>query len=230
MTLFRQTEDTVKRLCNLASTTVLAAAILLLAVACGSGSAPEQSPGASAPPTGSPTSSPTTGAGGAAAHGELRPIATEDSAPDAPEPTPDPTEAPAASEIDQGGPGQGTDADPAFVDSWRAYSEYIYYDAGGSGGSDASASGTTRLDLYADGSWQFGSSSGYWSIEPIAPSDWDRWGVSGYGPERKVVLQGWNGGAEGGPIEESAGYVDFVWVIYHVESPDPGLIYIKFGH
>ncbi len=123
-----------------------------------------------------------------------------------------------------------SNADPAFVDSWRIYSEYIYYDAGGSGGSDSSASGTTRLELNADGTWQFGSSAGSWTIEPIAPSDWDRWGVSAYGPERKVVLQGWKGGVEDGPIEESAGYVDFVWVIYHVDSPDPGLIYIKFGH
>lgn len=209
--------------------TILVAALFLLAAACGSGSASEQTPAASVTPANTPASSPTTGSG-AAAHGELRPAATETAAPNTPEPAPDPAAAPATPGVDDGAPGQGTNADPAFVDSWRIYSEYIYYDAGGSSGSDSSASGTTRLDLNADGTWQFGSSAGYWSIEPIAPPDWDRWGMSAYGPERKVVLQGWNGGVEGGPIEEAAGNVDFVWVIYHVDSPDPGLIYIKFGH
>ena len=219
-----------KKPCNPGPSIVLVAALLLLAAACGSGSASEQTPAASAPPADTPTSSPAAGSGGTAAQGELRPAPTEAAGPDTPEPAPDPAAAPATPEVDHGAPGQGTNADPAFVDSWRIYSEYIYYDAGGSGGSDSSASGTTRLDLDADGTWQFGSSAGSWTIEPIAPSDWDRWGVSAYGPERKVVLQGWNGGVEGGPIEESGGYVDFVWVIYHVDSPDPGLIYIKFGH
>lgn len=146
------------------------------------------------------------------------------------EPSDAPTQPPAAPPADAPAAPQGSTADPAFTGSWRIYSEYIYYDAGGGGGSDSSASGTRRLELYDDGTWTFGPSSGYWSIEPVSPSDWDRWAIPPYGPDRKIVLQGWNGGVESGPVEESGGYVDFVWVIYHVDTPEPGLVYIKFGH
>jgi hypothetical protein len=132
---------------------------------------------------------------------------------------PDPTAAAVPSNID-----------PQLVGTWRIYSESLYYDAGGGGVMDSTEVVGTDLVLSADGSWQFGTSSGFWSVASIDGSEWDRWLVSPYGPTRKIVLQGWNGGSEDGPLDEETGYVDFVWVIYHVDSPDPGTVYIKFGH
>ena len=120
----------------------------------------------------------------------------------------------------EGGP------DGILVGEWRIYSETLFYDAGGSGGSDASASVTRSLALYDDGSWEFGSSSGTWFTSPIDPSDWDRWGTAPYGPETKIVLEGWNEDSGDGPIE---GSVDFFWVIYRVDDPDPGTVQMKFG-
>jgi len=213
---------------------VLAVPALLLSAACDSGG--EGGPTPSAGPSGAPSTAaqgkPTPTPGKPSVEGELHPVQPE--APPAGTPYSNPL--PPAEPVTPtpppafGGPTGGGSADPAFVGEWRAYSEYIYYDAGGGGGTDVSASGTTRLELYEDGTWQFGSSRGYWSIEPIAAADWGRWGVPAYGPERKIALDGWNGGLEDGPVEESGGYVDFVWVIYHVDSPEPGMVYIKFGH
>lgn len=119
---------------------------------------------------------------------------------------------------------------PQFVGSWRIYSESIYFDAGGGGGTDTSASLTRKLDLYENGTWEFGSSTGTWFTAFIDPADWDRWGADPYGPESKIVLEGWNGDVGDGPIEESGGDVDFFWLIYHVDEPDPGTVFIKFGH
>jgi len=126
-------------------------------------------------------------------------------------------------EYSEGGP------DGILAGEWRISSETLFYDAGGSGGSDASASGTRRLTLYDDGSWEFGSSGGAWFTSPIDPSDWDRWGTAPYGPETKIVLEGWNGDVGDGPIEGSAGTVDFFWVIYRVDDPDAGAVQVKFG-
>ena len=81
-----------------------------------------------------------------------------------------------------------------------------------------------------DGNWEFGSSQGIWYVASIDPQDWDRWSVQPYGPERKVVLDGWNGQVADGPIEEYEGGVDFFWVIYRVDEPDPGVVQMKFGH
>lgn len=221
-----------KRYKHLLIPIAVAVPALLLALACGGGSGSETLPAATEattePTAQRPTPAPTT----PSLRGELNPAPVD--GPPAPTPYSDPQ--PPAEPVTPspapyyGGNTGGGSADPAFTGSWRIYSEYIYYDAGGGGGSDSSASGTRRLELYDDGTWAFGSSSGYWSIEPISPSDWDRWAIPPYGPERKIVLQGWNGGAESGPVEESGGYVDFLWVIYHVDSPEPGLVYIKFGH
>ena len=118
-------------------------------------------------------------------------------------------------------------ADPEFVGRWRIYSERISFDAGGAN----NISPVTRdLNLHEDGEWDFGSSSGSWFIASIDPDDWDRWGADPYGPERKIVLDGWNEDVGDGPIEESEGTVDFFWVIYHVDDPDPGIVQVKFGH
>jgi hypothetical protein len=95
---------------------------------------------------------------------------------------------------------------------------------------DATSSLGRELALYGDGSWTFGPSGGTWDVASVEASDWERWQIASYGPQRKIVLHGWNGGTADGPIEESGGHVDFVWVIYRIESPDPATIYLKFGH
>lgn len=121
-------------------------------------------------------------------------------------------------------------ADLLFVGDWRVYSETLFYDAGGSGGSDSSASTTRELSLKDDGSWEFGSSNGTWYVTTIDAADWSRWRVEEYGPQRKIVLEDWNDDVADGPIEESEAGVDFLWVIYRVAEPSPGVVQMKFGH
>jgi hypothetical protein len=121
-------------------------------------------------------------------------------------------------------------APPASFTSWRVYSARIYYDEGGGG--DLSNVITTQLELSDSGAWHFSSSSGAWYTAAITAEDWQRWGADPYGPTSKLVLSGWNGGTADGPVEESGGYVDFLWVIYRVEPPEvsaPGTVWMKFG-
>jgi hypothetical protein len=123
------------------------------------------------------------------------------------------------------------DADPAFVGSWRIFSERIFYDIGGAG--SAAVPVTRNLELLKDGTWRFGDSQGTWTVTEITSEDWARWAVNPYGPTRKMILNNWNKAVADGPIEESKGYIDFIWVIYHVEPPlvqNAGTIWMKFGH
>ena len=117
--------------------------------------------------------------------------------------------------------------DSALVGSWRPYSEAIYYD---SGTNNIITPVSRYLELKSDGTWAFGSSSGTWSVSSISSSDWSSWGISSYGPTRKLVLNKWNKGTATGPIEES-GSVDFFWVVYRHEAASlgPATIWIKFG-
>lgn len=117
-----------------------------------------------------------------------------------------------------------------FVGDWRVYSETIFFDAGGSGGTDSGASTTRQLSLSDDGTWEFGGSTGRWYVTSIDADDWAGWGVEAYGPDRKMTLEGWNDDVGSGPAEESAAGVDFFWVIYRVDEPDPGVVHVKFGH
>ncbi len=119
---------------------------------------------------------------------------------------------------------------PELVRKWRVYSQSIFYDAGGSNFLKTPA--TTLLDLRADQTWSFGSSSGTWSVQAILEQDWAKWGVSSYGPKRKLVLNNWNGVGADGPIDETEGRVDFAWAIYRVGPPAverPAQIQMKFG-
>ncbi len=119
---------------------------------------------------------------------------------------------------------------PVETTAWRVLSARAFYDQGGGG--DLSTVITTRLELSGDGTWTFGSSSGAWDVADITPDDWSQWGVQPYGPTQKVVLDGWDGGVAAGPIEESGGQVDFVWVIYPEGPPTisaPGTVWMKFG-
>lgn len=119
--------------------------------------------------------------------------------------------------------------DSALAGTWRVLSSRLDYDAGGAG---VAPDATRHLELRANGRWEFGSSSGSWSVRAIDDADWSRWGVDSYGPTRKIVLAGWNGSEGDGPIEESSGGVDFVWVIYRVGPPvvsAAGQVQMKFG-
>ena len=123
-----------------------------------------------------------------------------------------------------------------FAGSWSVYSERLFYDRGGGGATLSASSGTasTRtLSLKSDGSWEYGTSKGTWSVGAITAEDWKTWGIESYGPTRKVILAGWNKGTASGPVEESAGRIDFIWVLYRVEPPtvqNPGTVHMKFGH
>ncbi len=120
---------------------------------------------------------------------------------------------------------------PEVVGVWRVYSARIFYDEGGGGTVDTTI--TRQLELAADGTWYFGSSAGSYSISDISADDWNRWGVEPYGPTRKITLFDWNGAVADGPMEESGGGVDFVWVIYPEGPPvtsAPGTVWMKFGH
>lgn len=123
-----------------------------------------------------------------------------------------------------------------FAGNWRAYSERLFYDKGGGGATLSASSGTAStqtLSLKNDGTWSYGTSKGTWSISAITADDWKSWGIESYGPARKIFLQGWNKGTASGPVEESAGNVDFIWVLYRVGPPtvqNPGTVHMKFGH
>ncbi|MBS3128511.1 hypothetical protein J4410_05170 [Candidatus Woesearchaeota archaeon] len=117
--------------------------------------------------------------------------------------------------------------DKNIVGSWRPLSEAIFYE---SGTSNWITPVSRRIELSPDGSWNYGSSHGTWSVEPIKNSDWNTWKVASYGPSRKIILNGWNKGIASGPVEESSD-IDFFWVIYKSElSLGPAMIQIKFGH
>ncbi|MBI2579395.1 MAG: hypothetical protein HYW27_00655 [Candidatus Aenigmarchaeota archaeon] len=125
---------------------------------------------------------------------------------------------------------QGTLSTDNVIGRWRAYSEAIFYDAGGSDYLDAAS--TIILGINSDGTWEFGSSGGTWKTESITDADWKKWATNAYGPTRKIVLNGWNDGVGDGPLEEGAARVDFIWLIYRNEkaSLGPGQVQIKFGH
>ncbi len=115
----------------------------------------------------------------------------------------------------------------SLVGDWRVYSARMFYDAGGGGSVSQSGDGLT---LSNDGTWHYGSSQGAARVAEITDADWQRWGIASYGPTQRLVLQSWSGSQADGPIESEGNRVDFVWVIYHVSTPDPGTVWLKFGH
>jgi hypothetical protein len=173
-------------------------------------------PGPPAAPTPSPT---------AALPAAPTPTATVTPAPPpvaTPVPTPGPTLAPTPAP-------PPTAANGRIVGSWRTYSERIAYDAGGS--ATFTSPLTPILNLNPDGTWEWSSSRGTWSMVPIEAGDWVRWGIASYTPASKVVLANWSRGVSAdGPTEESEQRVNFVWVIYRVAEPRPATIQLKFGH
>ena len=127
------------------------------------------------------------------------------------------------------GPSPTVETDGALAGAWSPYSATIYYDAGGGG---AFQGGSYSLTLSDSGTWSYGSSSGSWSVAPISSDDWTSWGIESYGPTRKLVLEGWNGGTASGPIEEETdGTVNSLWAIYPYQSDQgPATVWLRFGH
>jgi tetratricopeptide (TPR) repeat protein len=117
----------------------------------------------------------------------------------------------------------------ALTGSWRVLTSRTFYDQGGTGAQGRKA--TVPLEIEADGSWRFEGKTGRWAVSAIGKEDWDLWKISDYGPKRKISLEGWNGGSASGPIEESNGTVDFLWVIYRFEpaSGPAGDAHLKLG-
>jgi hypothetical protein len=113
--------------------------------------------------------------------------------------------------------------------TWIAYSARIDYDRGRGGA--VMTPGTQRL-VIAGNRWKYGASSGAVRVSPIVAADWRRWGVASYGPTRKATFAGWGKARADGPIEEEAGRVDFIWIMYRAQPPLvrwPGTISLKFG-
>ncbi len=108
--------------------------------------------------------------------------------------------------------------DPKLVGNWRSYSDI---------------KNTKLLELYADGKWVLGTSSGSWRVTNIKTSDWAKWGIESYGPSRKIILEGWNDDIVDGPVEEAESNINFFWVIYDVTLEnygEPNQIQVKYGH
>ncbi len=127
----------------------------------------------------------------------------------------------------------GVNDEPKLVGEWRIYSSFMYFDAGGAEGNLNSSVSSRLLKLNSDGGWEFGSSSGKWTVSEITEEDWQNWGVDAYGPARKITLNGWSGSKGDGPIEETEERIDFFWVIYRAEPPvvtRAGQVQTKFGH
>ncbi len=188
-------------------------------------SAPSQPSATAAPTTAQRTAAPTPSAAA------VKPTVSAAKPTTAPLPPAQQGSNPPPAQPQDPGPRDLSDVDPALVGGWRVYSARVFYEAGGGG--DLSNVITTQLQLSADGTWSFGSSSGDWSVSAIAPDDWSRWGVAAYGPTRKIELAGWNRDAADGPIDEGGGSVDFLWVIYSDGPPNigaPGTVWMKFGH
>ena len=142
-------------------------------------------------------------------------------------PTPSPTQTAMPTVV----PTPSSESTAALLGTWTVFSARIYYEDGGSGSDNPARYG--QLELRSDGTWQFGSSTGSWHTTAITGADWTRWGVQSYGPTRKLVLVGWSDGVADGPVEESGGQVDFLWVISPAAPPTvstPGTVWLKFGH
>ncbi|MBI2579393.1 MAG: hypothetical protein HYW27_00645 [Candidatus Aenigmarchaeota archaeon] len=122
----------------------------------------------------------------------------------------------------------GKPIDELLAGTWRAYSDYIYYK---DGDFKYRITPESLLNIHKDSRWEFGGMAGTVSVVNITKDDWSRWGISAYGPTRKIVFSGWQGAAEG-PIEESIGAIDFIWAIYNSVLPGEereGSVWLKFG-
>lgn len=133
-----------------------------------------------------------------------------------------------------GRPVQEQPANPSDSDlsgNWRVYSSYIYYRSGLANHYGA-VSTSRQLEIGKSGTWKYGDSSGGWSVGEIQGGDWEKWKTSPFGPSKKIILSNWGGQTVDGPIEESGGRADFLWLIYYADVPseDGAQIQIKFGH
>ncbi|MBI2342847.1 MAG: hypothetical protein HYV02_00690 [Deltaproteobacteria bacterium] len=124
--------------------------------------------------------------------------------------------------------GGGGTVDTDLVGDWRILTETVYYD---SGLTQQITPVTMLVVLDAAGTWQFGSSSGAWSVSTIETTDWTSWAIDDYGATRKLTLDNWNSDTSKGPIDEPTGVIDNVWIIYSTTSDTlgTGTIWMKLG-
>ncbi len=221
---------------NASNRPITALAMLLLAISLfGCVSTPQQQ----SAPTAAPTQQPAASAAAPTLSGQTAPTEVqglgvfENGTSQPPSPpqrisTQQPASTPAPTASNSAAP-----TNDALVGTWSVYSSRIFYDAGGAG-----AEGTSyqTISMSQQGTWDFGGSTGKWSVQPITDADWAKWKVPSYGPKYKMVLEGWNNATADGPIEmdpKVQGYVDFFWTIYRVSPPlvqNAGQIQTKFGH
>ena len=116
-----------------------------------------------------------------------------------------------------------------LVGKWKMHSQGRYQDEVGEWVFESDLS--RILEIKEDKTWDFGPSKGTWNVLPIEEDDWKRWGVSPYGPAKKIVMDKWNQKGADGPIEANSGQVSFFWVIYTVQyegKPKPQQYQQKF--
>ncbi len=131
---------------------------------------------------------------------------------------------------------QSTQSTPTpSAGGWQVLQESICYQKGGC---NVGTNAYDTLNINADGSWSFGSSSGKWSVSQTTGDDANKWGYGLADPSQattkfpyKITLDGWDGGSASGPLELSSdGKVNFIWVIYPYDQSNigPALIVMKF--
>ncbi len=130
---------------------------------------------------------------------------------------------------------QSTQTPTLSTGGWQVLQESICYQKGGC---NVGTNAYDTLNINADGSWSFGSSSGKWSISQTTSDDANKWGYGLADPSQattkfpyKITLDGWDGGSATGPLELSSdGKVNFIWVIYPYDQSNigPALIVMKF--
>lgn len=137
--------------------------------------------------------------------------------------------------FDDNAEGFGDDAEEIQVSQphsltgdWMVYSKAVYYDDGEFAFPETPAS---VLQINDNGTWEFGNNSGKWEVTTITEDDWKAWGISQYGPSKKIVFYGWNGDIASGPLEGEE-VAQFIWVIYRTGPPyekAAGQVQMKFG-
>lgn len=117
----------------------------------------------------------------------------------------------------------------SVVGTWRIISETVYWN---NGLSQSITPVTTQLKINSGGSWSFGSSSGTWTTSAITAQDWTDWGIAEYASAtNKLTLANWNNDTSKGPIDETNGVIDNIWIIYNTTSQTngDGVIWMKLS-
>jgi len=115
--------------------------------------------------------------------------------------------------------------DPQLVRSWTVISKSTQYDDG----DYASTAGGPKMIIAADGTWEYGTRSGAWSVFDIVSSDWTRWDYGPYISTRKIVLIESTGQMIDGPIDDNFSGVSGFSIFERVTDPKPGIQQTQFS-